>query len=97
MIHIFGKTRGNSVILNEVSFGSLKGHRNRGSIILHIKKHFFFSDEGPNSYDKRILSNKIGMQDKCLLSLVPRDEQKILFFTKGICLFGFFHQFIILF
>lgn len=65
--------------------------RNRGSLLLQLKKEIVFFDKGQNSDNKRKFSNKTGIQDKCLLFFVLRDKEKILFSAKGISLKDFMH------
>lgn len=65
--------------------------RNRGSLLLQLKKEIVFFDKGQNSDHKRKFSNKTGIQDKCLLFFVPRDKEKI-FSPKGISLKDFMHM-----
>lgn len=82
MTRTLGTTCGNPVILNKVISGSLKWPRGQRQCNSTDKEAFFFSDEAHNSYDKRMLSNKTGMQDKCFLFFVPRDKQSISFSLK---------------
>lgn len=90
MTRTLGTTCGNPVILSKVISGSLKWPRGQRQGNSTDKEAFSFSDEAHNSYDKRTLSNKTGIQDKCLLFFVPRDGNRAYCFPwKGISLRDF--------